>query len=227
MRGKKSFILYADLISVVSKLPDDKAGQLFKTILEYVNDQDPAINDLLLQIAFEPIKNHLKRDLTEWKQTIDNRIESGRLGGIKSGETRKNKANRSKLKQTEATLQISKQTEANEAVTVNVTVTDTEIQIQPVFVDVRNYFGFTNELKHISKWREINIFLRKFDTTEKLSYFSHQFKFYKQYKAEAKEKIHSFQSFLDGGWDAENWEHKLKELKKGGIQLSTVLPGKF
>ena len=32
-KDKKGFILYADLIKVVSKLPDETAGKLFKIIL--------------------------------------------------------------------------------------------------------------------------------------------------------------------------------------------------
>ena len=36
--NKKGFMLYADLIHTIEKMPDEKAGQLFKTVLEYVND---------------------------------------------------------------------------------------------------------------------------------------------------------------------------------------------
>lgn len=79
--NKKSFILYCDLIHTVSKLPDDKAGELFKHILKYVNDEDPQTEDLLLQICFEPIKQQLKRDLKVW---VDFR-EKQRLNGLKGG----------------------------------------------------------------------------------------------------------------------------------------------
>jgi hypothetical protein len=41
MKDKKSFVLYCDLLHTVEKLPDDKAGLLFKHILKYVNDLDP------------------------------------------------------------------------------------------------------------------------------------------------------------------------------------------
>lgn len=122
MTGKKSFVLYSDLISTVSKLPDDKAGKLFKIVLDYVNDKNPAVEDLLLQIAFEPIKQQLKRDLAKWDNERSNRSESGRLGGLKSGETRRRKAGL--VEANEAGASKTKQNEANEAVTVNVTVTD-------------------------------------------------------------------------------------------------------
>ena len=62
--GKKTFMLYADMIGVFEKLPDDKAGQLIKHIFDYVNDKNPETDDLLLNIAFDPIKAKLKRDLS-------------------------------------------------------------------------------------------------------------------------------------------------------------------
>ena len=68
--NKKSFLLYADLIHTVKKLPDENAGILFKLILEYVNDLNPNIDsyDILTQVTFEPIKLQLKRDLKRWKE---------------------------------------------------------------------------------------------------------------------------------------------------------------
>ena len=118
--GKKSFVLYCDLIHTIEKMPDEKAGQLFKHILAYVNDQNPTANDLIIELTFEPIKQQLKRDLEKWETEIKpKRSESGRLGGIKSGEAR-----RSKIKQNEANASNSKQNEANEAVNVNVNVND-------------------------------------------------------------------------------------------------------
>jgi len=40
---KKGFLLYADLIHTIEKMPNDKAGLLFKRILNYVNDLNPVI----------------------------------------------------------------------------------------------------------------------------------------------------------------------------------------
>jgi len=114
--GKKSFVLYSDLIHTIEKMPSDKAGDLFKHILRYVNDQNPITDDLIIELTFEPIKQQLKRDLEKWNNEIKpKRSESGRLGGIKSGEAR-----RSKMKQNEANALNVKQTEANEGVNVNV-----------------------------------------------------------------------------------------------------------
>lgn len=104
--NKKSFLLYCDLIHTVSKMPDDKAGQLLKHVLEYVNDLNPQTEDLIIQLTFEPIKQQLKRDLLKYKAISEERSEIGKLGGIKSGEARRNKT-----KQNEAIALKSKQNE--------------------------------------------------------------------------------------------------------------------
>lgn len=118
--NKKSFILYCDLINSIEFLNEDEVGRLFIHILQYVNDMNPQTTDRIIQIAFEPIKQQLKRDLKVWEGVKTVRSENGKLGGIKSGEARK------KQKQAnEANASKPKQKQANEAVTVNVTVTDT------------------------------------------------------------------------------------------------------
>lgn len=81
MENKKSFLLYADIIHTVEKLPNEKAGELFKLILDYVNDNEPETEDLILQIAFEPIKQNLKRDLQKWKNITERNRENGKKGG--------------------------------------------------------------------------------------------------------------------------------------------------
>lgn len=65
--NKKSFLLYCDLIHMTSKLSDQEAGQLFKHILEYVNDLNPQTDNKLIEIAFEPIRQSLKRDLQKYE----------------------------------------------------------------------------------------------------------------------------------------------------------------
>ncbi len=123
--GKKSFLLYCDLIHTIRKMPDEKAGQLFKHILEYVNDEMPETEDLLLQLVFEPIKQQLKRDLEKWSGISATRSEIGRLAGLKSGEARRTKSN-----QKEPNEPIGLKTNQNEHVSDNVTVTVTETEIE-------------------------------------------------------------------------------------------------
>jgi hypothetical protein len=79
MIGKKSFVLYSDLKEVVDKLPEEDAGKLFKLILAYVNDEDPKPDGLLMEIAFEPIKQQLRRDLKKWEDIIGKRSKAGKL----------------------------------------------------------------------------------------------------------------------------------------------------
>ena len=78
--NKKGFILYSDIQSMIDKLPDEYAGKLFKHVLAYVNDEEPTTDDIILQIAFEPIKQSLKRDLNKWNDKINKRSEAGKIG---------------------------------------------------------------------------------------------------------------------------------------------------
>jgi hypothetical protein len=80
---KKSFILYCDLIHTVNKLPDGTAGKLLKHILAYVNDLNPETEDLLVEVAFEPIKQAMKRDLKKWETEIDRKSQGAILGNLK------------------------------------------------------------------------------------------------------------------------------------------------
>ena len=138
--NKKSFLLYCDIIHTVEKLTDEKAGQLLKHILSYVNDKEPETDDILINIAFEPIKQSLKRDLLKWDEIRIKRSESGRKGGIKSGETRKqNEAN-------EANALFAKQNEANEAVSDSVSVNViNNNNIKPTWKT--NFEVYVNELR--------------------------------------------------------------------------------
>ena len=80
-KDKKSFLLYCDIIHTVEKMPTDKAGELFKHILQYVNDQNPKTDDLIVQLVFEPIKQQLKRDLRKYEDFIEKQRDNGKRGG--------------------------------------------------------------------------------------------------------------------------------------------------
>jgi len=86
--NKKSFVLYSDSQGLINQLPDDVAGRLLKHIYAYVNDENPVSDELLLNIAFEPIKMQLKRDLQKWETQIEQR----RQAGLRSAEVRKRNA---------------------------------------------------------------------------------------------------------------------------------------
>jgi hypothetical protein len=117
---KKAFVLYADLIHTVRKMPKEKQGELFMVILSYVNDENPIVEDLLIDLVFEPIKRQMKRDLSKYESVKEKRKESGRLAGLKSGEARRIKSNQIEPNRTNGS-----KNEPNEHVTVTDTVTDT------------------------------------------------------------------------------------------------------
>jgi hypothetical protein len=121
MEGKKSFVLYTDQREVFDELSDQDAGRLIKHIFSYVNDENPSTEDLLLKVAFLPIKTQLKRDLKIWDEKKQQRAEAGRKGGIaKSSNAKQSLANPSN-----ATNDV-----ANLAVNVNVNDNVNDIYIQ-------------------------------------------------------------------------------------------------
>jgi len=83
--NKKSFVLYTDQISLFENLDNDEAGKLIKHIFRYVNDLSPEAPDKLTLIAFEPIKNQLKRDLVKYEDKRKQWSEAGK----KSAEAKK------------------------------------------------------------------------------------------------------------------------------------------
>lgn len=129
--NKKSFILYADQCGLFEKLPDETAGKLIKLIFDYVTDKNPKPEDILLQIAFEPIKLQLKRDLKKWSGEKSQRSLAGKKGMAKRWG--KNKAG--KITKHNAVIKpITNDNSVNNTITnitdtVTVTVNDTVTDI--------------------------------------------------------------------------------------------------
>ena len=88
-------------------------------ILEYVNDLNPTLHDQTLLIAFEPIKQQLKRDL----QKYETRAERSRINGASGGRPK----NPNKPKK--PTGLIKNQLEPKKPDSVTVTVNDTVTDI--------------------------------------------------------------------------------------------------
>lgn len=148
MEGKKSFVLYSDLMDIVHELNDEQAGKLIKMVVDYVNDRNPTTDDQLINIAFKPIKNQLKRDLQKWESIKKKRSEAGKLGGRPRKQKEANKAN----------AFFEKQTEAKKAVSVNVNVNDSVNNNRSFMVDAnkdlneyRQYFFELVKNKAISR----------------------------------------------------------------------------
>ena len=190
MKNKKGFLLYADIQTVVNKLSDDYAGKLFKHILAYVNDENPTTNDLLLEIAFEPIKQQLKRDLLQWAET--------KVGRSKAGLASAEKKKQNKLELTNSTnVENEQQDTTKSTVNVNVNVNDNVI-IKDI---VSRKLKFSDSLKTF-----INVYPR-----ETLN------DFYK-YWTEPNKSNTKFRQELEKTWDTkrrlENWTRNDKNFKK-------------
>jgi len=113
---KKGFLLYADYIHTISKMPKTKQADLFMMILKYVNDQNPETDDLIVSLVWEPIKLQLKRDLVKYETFRTKQKENGKKGGRPTSEikTQNNPNNPSLLEKTQKSLTV------NDNVTVNV-----------------------------------------------------------------------------------------------------------
>lgn len=146
--NKKSFVLYSDSQGLVNQLPDEVAGRLLKHIYAYVNDENPISDELLLNIAFEPIKMQLKRDLIKWETQIEQR----RQAGLRSAEVRKRNATSVNERS------ISSTDNVNDNVSVNVNVNDNVIKKKvvnkftaPTILEVETYFIENGYNKEIAK----------------------------------------------------------------------------
>ena len=76
MEGKKSFILYSDILDIIEELSDEQSGVLFKTILRYVNDMNPEL----------PKDKILKR-LENIESTIYRTDKDGTIQLVSDGKT--------------------------------------------------------------------------------------------------------------------------------------------
>jgi hypothetical protein len=76
----KFFILHKDSLSILNKLTDEQAGQLFKAIYKYqLNNTLP--QDNFISIIIEPFLNQFKRDDENYKITCEARKIAGSKGG--------------------------------------------------------------------------------------------------------------------------------------------------
>jgi len=118
--GKKSVLLYCDLIHTIEKMDDENAGKLFKHYLRYVNDLEPVAENILIEIAFEPIRQQLKRDLQKWDEQREKRSIAGKISAEKRSQQ-----NQQVLTHVESVQHKPTNSTVNDTVTVTVNVTDT------------------------------------------------------------------------------------------------------
>lgn len=179
--GKKGFILYADLLTVVEKLvlkdrenKTNYAGELFLCILLYVNDKDPVPIDFIVEMAFEPIKLSLKRDLIKFDAVKVKRSEAGK----KSAELRalkkakQNPTNPTSVKSVEI-ISTNPTVSVNENVNENVSVTDNTMYIP---LEVKKTNTITEEY-FLQRWKDARFkwdkkptHIKKLETHEKVNF---------------------------------------------------------
>ena len=140
-KDKKSFILYTDQSGVFNQLPDEIAGKLIKHIFAYVNDENPISEDLIINIAFEPIKQSLKRDLKRYEQYVEKQSVNGAKGGRpkKPTETQKTQAFFEKPKKADS-VSVSDSVSDND----NVNKRKRKVFIKPSIQDIKNEFPTFN-----------------------------------------------------------------------------------
>ena len=121
-KNKKGFILYADQKELFEQLSNEQAGELIKHIYRYVNDENPVSDSALINIAFTPIKQQLKRDLEKFEQVREKRSLAGKASANKRKQISTNSTSVKSVKH-RSTNSTDKE---NDNVNVNVTVTDKE-----------------------------------------------------------------------------------------------------
>ena len=108
---KDNFLVNLDDYQAVRNFSNEDAGKLFHTICRYSLGEEIGDLEDKIQVAFNFIKNRLDKNRKNWEKTRNERIKSGRLGGLAK------QANANFAKQ-------NKQTVANVAVSDNVNVCD-------------------------------------------------------------------------------------------------------
>jgi len=142
--NKKSFVLYSDSQGLVNQLPDEVAGRLLKHIYAYVNDENPITDELLLNIAFEPIKMQLKRDLQKWEQTKEGRSVAGKASAEAKRLAKLAEQSLTNSTNVESVEQNSTNSTVNDNVNVNVINNNTPAKADDVF-DFNKYLETLNQ----------------------------------------------------------------------------------
>ncbi len=149
--NKKSFVLYTDSKGLIDQLPDEIAGRLFKHIFAYVNDENPISDELILNIAFEPIKNQLKRDLVKWSNQTDQR----RQAGLKSAEIRKRNATSVNERSISSTDNVNVSVNDNVSDNVNDSVILLKKETKSIFSFERSLLDYGFDRQLVTDWLKV------------------------------------------------------------------------
>lgn len=213
---KKSFILYADLIHTVRKMPQDKVADLFITILDYVNDENPTVDDLVVDLVFEPIKQQLKRDLRRWENFRKKQAENGRLGGRPKKDLgiNENPENPGLFQETQKSPNVT--VNVNDTVTVTDTVTDKKDSVCTGKPDTPPAKALEEKVKQrINRQLKFKNSLREFVPT----YGKEMIQNFYDYWIEPNRSATKMKWELEKTWDLKlrliKWESNEKTFRKG------------
>jgi hypothetical protein len=142
--NKKSFVLYTDNYGLIKQLPDEIAGKLFKHIFAYVNDENPISDDLLLNIAFEPIKMALKRDLKKYEIIKEKRSIAGKKSAEQRQQNSTNSTHVDFVQQTSTNPTVSDSVSDSDS--VSVIVSDNDILLEKETKKNNTVFDFKKSL---------------------------------------------------------------------------------
>ena len=201
--GKKGFILYADQMELFEQLSDIKAGVLIKHVFKYVNDENPISKDMIINLAFTPIKQQLKRDLEHWESI---RVERSKAGKA-SAEARKKK----KQNSTNSTsVNFVQQNSTNSAVIVKETV---NVKVNDI-VNVKetiNSFDFdykielTNYIKHLQE---------SYDRSIGHMQIEQMIKMLDSWYTSKQDKLNCISMNISSGWKTLNFVEPNKTIEK-------------
>ena len=134
---KKSYIMYKSWNPLLESLPPEQLYEVFHAIIKYQNGEDTNIKDPVIQGIFKMFKKQFEEDENKWGKERQQRIEAGRKGGkAKPNEYKECSAEVSEAKECLAPLSKVKQTQANQAVEVEVEV-EGNVEVEDS-VDVKN-----------------------------------------------------------------------------------------
>lgn len=183
--NKKSFLLYCDLIHTVQKLNDEQAGKLFKHVLEYVNDLNPATEDIITDLCFEPIKQNLKRDLRKYESTCEKRSEAGKKGMQKrwGKDNKDNKCYKPITNITDKDIDIDKEKDIYRSF-AHLSISEKEfkkLEVEYTKQQIENVLDAIENFKNNTKYK--SLYLTSKNWLKKLPKDEHEDKLTKQAKA--------------------------------------------
>lgn len=134
---KKSYIMYKSWNPLLESLPPEQLYEVFHAIIKYQNGEETNIKDPVIQGIFKMFKKQFEEDENKWGKERQQRIDAGRKGGkAKPNEYKECLAEVSEAKECLAPISKVKQTQANQAVEVEVEV-EGNVEVEDS-VDVKN-----------------------------------------------------------------------------------------